>query len=95
MTRLHRDILLYSFGWLVCVAGLVLPLYFLEPDPKPAPVPTEATELMVETFEAVAEKQGDALARCMSLIEICERARLTFDAQMKAVFEVTKKDICK
>lgn len=62
---------------------------------KAEPVPTEATALMIETFQETAEKLNTQLARCMSLIEICERSRLTFDAQMAAVFKVNKEVLCK
>jgi len=85
-------------AWITMVlSGLACVIvFYLAVDSEPVkPVPTEATELMVETFEAVAVKQNVELARCMSLVQACERHRLTFDAQMKAVFEVTKKDICK
>ncbi len=59
------------------------------------PVPTAATRLMVETFQEVTEKQNTGLARCMSLIHICERFRLTHEEQLKAIFKVNRDDLCK
>lgn len=85
-------------AWIAMIlSGLAcVVVFYWAVDSEPVkPVPTEATELMVETFKEVAAKQNVELARCMSLVQACERARLTFDAQMQAVFEVTKKDICK
>jgi len=72
----------------------VLGLYSAKHE-EPKPVPTAATRLMVETFQEVAEKQNTGLARCMSLVHICERFRLTHDEQMKTIFKMTRDDLCK
>jgi len=72
--------------------GFVIVPKFLEE--KPEPVPTAATELMIDTFSDVSEKLNTELARCMSLVHICERMRHTFDAQIKAIFQVNKENLC-
>jgi len=87
-----RDILIYAFGCSMAFAGFLVPKYIL--NEKPEPVPTEATELMINTFSDVSEKLTVELARCMSLVQICERMRHTFDAQLDAIFQVNKENLC-
>lgn len=66
----------------------------LNPEPVPT-LPTEATELMIDTFESTTSKLTDSLARCMATVHACERMRTTVDAQIDAIFKVNKKDLCK
>ena len=51
-------------------------------------------QTLIDSFSATLDKTTTQLAQCMAVVDSCNEARDKVDAQIKAIFDITKEEIC-
>tara|TARA_R100000656_G_scaffold119650_1_gene93599 strand:- start:562 stop:861 length:300 start_codon:yes stop_codon:yes gene_type:complete len=82
------------FCTVVVVCFIIQIIVFKAIEPDTIQERAESTQLLIDTFNQLLDKSTEQLAQCMSVVNSCNESTEQIDAQIKAIFEIRKEDVC-